>query len=384
MGRRFWIIIVISIVVAVAGGVGIWIYYRSQPVEETAVSSGAEEIIEIVGYPDNLPVATDNTANESPPTETSTDEPAEPSSETSTEPPPATATETPPDSTDDTATDYNTPHFDAPGCRANASRGNVGKLDCDNGIWRVRGTSGGIMWFDFYHTREQKWYLNKNAIDFIATTADGVMGNSELDQVDIQTSLASQTEDSVQVNHLYVFKNNAKVRVEVTINKDDPLLHLRFYTEPDSAKITYFSWTVTNGMSEAVDTLAFDGKSFSASDYQMPLEGKSLELQHLEFFSDVKDLQFYFNGTEGAEKDPNNPWWMGRYLGLKQYIKAEKPLRKLFGDRVSFEVRDVPWQATWKIPEKRPWFEGIWLERRGKLLEGDGIDYGITNYPDYQ
>lgn len=306
----------------------------------------------------------------------------EPSPAASPETPPGTSVAPPADSS--AVTTYNTPHFDAPQAYRNPYEAGAANLVCDNGIWRVRATSGGIMWFDFYHAREKKWYLNKNDLDFITVNKAGQMSNSELDAVPIKTELVSSNPDSLQMNYEYDYANGVKIRVELTLNKDDPLLHFQFYSQPGTAKIQTFIATLTDGQSEAVQELSFDQTVVRAPSYQSPLPGKSLELQKMEYYTDPANLEFNFHGPTSEKKDPNNPWWMGRYLGLRQYLKIDRPLRQIFGDRLGVEIRDVPWQPNWKLPAVRPWIEGIWLERHDKFIEGDSLTYGITNYGDYQ
>ncbi len=343
------LIIIIIVIVAVLAGLVYWVWVRNIPP---------------VPAPANLPE--------------NADQPREASSEIT-----PGATEAPP-ADSSSVTTYNTPHFDAPLAYRNPYRAGGTNLVCDNGIWRVRATSGGILWFDFYHAREKRWYLNKNDLDFITVNKAGEMSNSELDAVPIKTELVASNSDSLQMNYEYDFTNGVKIRVELTLNKGDPLLHFKFYSQSGTAKIQTFIATLTDGQSEAVQELSFDQTVVRASSYQSPLPGKSLELQKMEYYPDLTNLEFHFHGPTSEKKDPNNPWWMGRYLGLQQYLKIDRPLRQIFGDRLGVEIRDVPWQPDWKLPAIRPWIEGIWLERNDKFIEGDSLTYGITNYGDYQ
>lgn len=349
MARSKLLITIIIVIVAALAGMVYWVWSRNiQPVPAPASLSENEE------------------------------QPPEASPEIT----PGTSVAPPADSS--AVTTYDTPHFDAPQAYRNPYEAGAANLVCDNGIWRVRATSGGIMWFDFYHAREKKWYLNKNDLDFITVNKAGKMSNSELDAVPIKTELVSSNSDSLKINYEYDFTNGVEIRVELTLNTSDPLLHFKFYSQPGTAKIQTFIATLTDGQSEAVQELSFDQTVLRAASYSSPLPGKALELQKMEYYPDLANLEFHFHGPTSTAKDPNNPWWMGRYLSLRQYLKIDRPLRKIFGDRLGVEIRDVPWQPDWKLPAVRPWIEGIWLERHDKFIEGDSLTYGIMNYGDYQ
>jgi hypothetical protein len=94
-------------------------------------------------------------------------------------------------------------------------------------------------------------------------------------------------------------------------------------------------------------------------------------------FRNLKDLVFKFSGDETQGADPNNPFWMGRVLGLKQEVTWGKPMREK--DDFAFEARDQPWQPDWKVPRTIPWFEGLHFVRK-PFLEGDVLTYRIANY----
>ena len=70
--------------------------------------------------------------------------------------------------------------------------------------------------------------------------------------------------------------------------------------------------------------------------------------------------------------------WMSRVLGLEQHVTWTKPLRAQ--DRFAFEARDRPWQPDWGIPKTRPWIEGLWVVRRGGMLEGDELIYRVEDF----
>ena len=105
--------------------------------------------------------------------------------------------------------------------------------------------------------------------------------------------------------------------------------------------------------------------------------GGRLEVQHMEWFRDLQQLDFRFGGEETRSPDPDNPAWMSRVLGLRQHVTWSMPMRPQ--DRFAFEARDQPWQPGWGVPQTTPWIEGLWMVRQGKFPEGDVLNYGIDN-----
>ena len=65
-------------------------------------------------------------------------------------------------------------------------------------------------------------------------------------------------------------------------------------------------------------------------------------------------------------------------FGLEQHVTWTKPLRAQ--DRFAFEARDRPWQPDWGIPKTRPWIEGLWVVRRGGMLDGDELIYRVEYF----
>jgi hypothetical protein len=139
-----------------------------------------------------------------------------------------------------------------------------------------------------------------------------------------------------------------------------------------SPSIAGWQWHITNGQSEAVGTLEFDGKKFVAKDFPLPLPGGRHKMQTVKSFRNLTDLTFKFSGAQTKKGDPKNPFWMGRILGIKQEVVWGKPMRG--GDCFNFELRDQPWQPGWQVPSTIPWFEGMLFVRK-PFLEGDTLTY---------
>ncbi len=253
---------------------------------------------------------------------------------------------------------------------------------CDNNIWRVRPTKQGIVWFDFFNAKENKWYLNKNNLNLVVRVKDSdEWVNSELSKTQPSVEIVEKNDDRIVLKYSYDFPNGARVFLLVTLKKNVPKIFFKAFKNNGSKKITGFQWHVTFGQAEAVDQLHFDGHHVFASKLLKPFPGGRFELQHLEYFSDLDSQEFFFNGKETSVRDKNNPWWMGRVLGLKQFVEWKTRMRPQ--DVFVFEARDVPWQPSWKIPLVTPWIEGLWFIRNDSFVEGDELVYGITNLNDY-
>lgn len=251
---------------------------------------------------------------------------------------------------------------------------------CENGIWRVRTTKQGIMWFDFYHAKERCWYINRNNLNIVVRVAgqDGWM-NSELERVQPTASLLKGGEEA-RVLYRYGFPSGAVVHLVMRMRRSDPYLRFEAGKADGSVRLSGFQWHITFGQAEAVSRLRFDGHDISADGMRVPLRGGRLELQDVRYFRDLRDLSFHFAGKETVARDPKNPAWMGRVLGLQQHAIWTGAMAP--GDHFAFEARDQPWQPGWEVPEKVPWIEGLWFIREGEF-RSDGLTYGISNLDAY-
>ncbi|MBN2127560.1 MAG: hypothetical protein JW703_04185, partial [Candidatus Diapherotrites archaeon] len=245
-------------------------------------------------------------------------------------------------------------------------------ISCDNSIFRIRPTKTGIIWFDFFNAKEQKWYVNKNNLNLVVRVKDSEeWQNTELNQVQPKVEIISEGSEELNLKYSFVFPNKAKIFLNVTLKKAEPYIYFEVHKEKDSVEITGFQWHITFGQAEAVSRLHFDSFNIFAKNLSQPFPGKSLEVQHVEFFNNLNEQEFIFMGNETNERDENNPQWMTRVLGLKQHVSWTKKMRS--NDVFAFEARTVPWQASWKIPETTPWIEGLWFIRNDSFLEGDSL-----------
>jgi hypothetical protein len=249
---------------------------------------------------------------------------------------------------------------------------------CDNGILRIRNSAVGITWFDVYHPKEKIWYVNKNNLNLHVSVPGAGWQNSELDRVQSSVSLISSTNVQMTANHKFVFPHGAIINLEMTLVAGEPKVTFQAHLDPRSEPVDGFFWQVSFGQAEAVNELHFDGHDVNVHDLPQPFPGRSLAVQHVQWFGQLPAQDFYFSGSKTATADANNPAWMTRVLGLKQHITWALPMRST--DKFAFEARDVPWQQTWGIPATRPWIEGLWFVRDGSFLEGDKFSYEIDDY----
>lgn len=245
---------------------------------------------------------------------------------------------------------------------------------CDNGIIRVRPSHYGIIWFDCYHPREKKWYYNKNNLNLM-TLVGRKWNNTEGDVIIPRVEILSEGGTEMRLRYHYAFPNGAKLHMDLSMQKGKAEAAFSVHAKPDSKAIAGFQWHITNGQSEAVAQLEFDETKLLAKDFKLPLPGTRLKVQKMQRYRNLKKLVFKFSGKETRQPDPNNPFWMGRVLGLKQEVTWGKPMRDK--DSFAFEARDHPWQPDWKVPKTIPWFEGLHFVRK-PFLEGDSLTYRMN------
>ncbi len=253
---------------------------------------------------------------------------------------------------------------------------------CDNEMLRVRNSAAGITWFDVYHPLEKIWYVNKNNLNLHVSVPGQGWQNSELNRVQATVSVISATPTELKANHEFAFPHGAVIDLELTLIAGEPKVTFVARLDPRSQPVDGFFWQVSFGQAEAVDKLSFDGHDVQVGDLPRPFPGGSLAVQHVQWYGQLDSQDFLFSGEATAEADPNNPAWMTRVLGLKQHISWDVPMRT--GDKFAFEARDVPWQASWGIPESTPWIEGLWFVRNGSFLEGDQLSFGIDDYSELE
>lgn len=252
---------------------------------------------------------------------------------------------------------------------------------CENGIIRMRPTKTGIIWFDFYHKKEDKWYVNKNNLNLVAKVeGNQEWQNTELKQVQPRVELLQEDENEIRYRYHFNFPNGAKIYLDTIMRRGDSYLDFEVHKKSSSKKITGFQWHITFGQAEAVERLHFDGNNIFVNKLPRPFPGGRLEIQYTEWFTNLNDLNFRFWGTETQESDPNNPKWMSRSLGLKQHVIWGKPMGPQ--DHFAFEARDQPWQPNWKVPQKTPWIEGLWFIRN-KDFQSDELTFGFENWEEY-
>lgn len=252
-------------------------------------------------------------------------------------------------------------------------------IACDNGILRVRPTKLGIIWFDVYHPREGRWYVNKNNLNLVTLVPGSGWQNTELERVQPSVEVVSSDDDQLVLRYHFEFPHGAKIYTEVFLERGQSSVRFVLHQTPGSSKIAGFQWHVTFGQAEAVSTLRFDNQEISVKQLPLPFSGGREEVQFVRWFRDLKGLNFLFSGEETSAPDPSNPEWMTRVLGLKQHVTWGRPMRTQ--DRFAFEARDQPWQPDWDVPKARPWIEGLWFVRIGEFPEGDELTYGIDNLP---
>ncbi len=249
---------------------------------------------------------------------------------------------------------------------------------CENGMLRVRPSHYGIIWFDFYHPGEKRWYLQKNNMNLM-TMAGRKWNNTEGDVVIPSVEVLSEGGEELKARYHFTFPNGSKCYADLSMRKGEAAATFSVHAEADSKDMGGFQWHITNGQSEAVARLEFDKEKILAKDLPLPFPGARLKVQKVGRYRNLKELTFRFSGDETARPDPNNPFWMGRVLGMKQEAVWGKPMRDK--DSFAFEARDQPWQPTWAVPKTIPWFEGLWFTRH-PFLEGDTLTYRIANYND--
>jgi hypothetical protein len=250
-------------------------------------------------------------------------------------------------------------------------------ISCDNGILRIRPTKAGIIWFDFFHAIEEKWYLNKNNLNLVIKTKESEWLNSELSKVQPKVTILSEGTKELKLRYDFVFSNKAEIYLIITMKKGEPEIHFKAFQKPNSIELTGFQWHITFGHAEAVSRLHFDSHNIFVNQLPQPFPGGKFEVQYVEFFNNLNSQKFVFMGQETFERDENNPEWMDRVLGLRQEVEWLKPMRSQ--DVFAFEARDVPWQRIWKIPKTTPWIEGLWFIRNESFFEGDELIYRIDN-----
>jgi len=249
---------------------------------------------------------------------------------------------------------------------------------CENGILRVRPSHYGIIWFDFYHPTEKKWYYQKNNMNLM-TMVGRKWNNTEGDKIIPRVEVLSDGGEELELRYRFSFPNGSECYADLSMRKGKAEVTFTVHAKPGSKKIDGFQWHITNGQSEAVARLEFDKDNILARDLPRPFPGARLKVQKVGRYRNLKDLVFRFSGDETSRPDPNNPFWMGRVLGLKQEAVWGKPMRGK--DSFCFEARDQPWQPDWRVPGTIPWFEGLWFIRH-PFLEGDSLTYRIGNYQD--
>ena len=245
---------------------------------------------------------------------------------------------------------------------------------CENGIIRVRPSHYGIIWFDYYHPKEKKWYYNKNNLNLM-TLVGRKWNNTEGDVIIPRVEILFEGGNELRLRYHYTFPNGAKLYMDLSMRKGKAEVAFSVHAKPDSKTIAGFQWHITNGQSEAVAQLEFDKNKLLAKDFPLPLPGTRLKVQKMQRYRNLKKLVFKFSGKETRKPDPNNPFWMGRVLGLKQEVTWGKPMRDK--DNFAFEARDQPWQPDWKVPKTIPWFEGLHFVRK-PFLEGDSLTYRMN------
>ncbi len=266
----------------------------------------------------------------------------------------------------------------APTCYPDATDGTTA---CHNGILQIRPSRFGIIWFDFYHRGEDRWYIGKNNLNLMTLVPGRGWENTELQRVIPTADVLSSTRSAVEVRYHFSFPNGARIYADMRLLRGSPGVSFEVHQSEHSAAITGFQWHVTFGQAEAVQELRFGDRSVVAGAIPGPLPGGREQVQHHEFIRNVEDLEFRFSGVATAEPDPGNPRWMARVLGLQQRVTWEGPMRPQ--DHFAYEVRDVPWQPDWGVPRQTPWIEGLWFIRNGPLPEGDRLTYTIDNPEDY-
>ena len=249
---------------------------------------------------------------------------------------------------------------------------------CENGILRVRPSHYGIIWFDFYHPTERKWYYQKNNMNLM-TMVGRKWNNTEGDKIIPRVEVLSEGGDELRLRYHFTFPNGARCYADLSMRKGEPEVTFSVHSEPDSKNIAGYQWHITNGQSEAVARLEFDEEKILAKDLPLPFPGARLKVQKVQRYRNLEERVFRFSGDETRRPDPKNPFWMGRVLGLKQQVTWGKPMRGR--DSFAFEARDQPWQPTWQVPKTIPWFEGLWFIRH-PFLEGDTLTYRIDNFKD--
>ncbi|MDA0788599.1 MAG: hypothetical protein O2780_03970 [Proteobacteria bacterium] len=252
---------------------------------------------------------------------------------------------------------------------------------CHNGILQVRPSRFGIIWFDFYHRGEDRWYIGKNNLNLMTLVPGEGWQNTELDRVVPTAQVILTSEAVVEVRYFFRFPNGARVHTDMRLQRGAPGVSFEVHQSPGSAAITGFQWHVTFGQAEAVQVLHFDDRRIGAADIPKPLPGGRERVQHHEFIRNIENPEFRFSGVATAQPDPANPRWMSRVLGLRQRVTWEGPMRPQ--DHFAYEVRDVPWQPGWGVPGQAPWIEGLWFIRNGPLPDGDRLTYTIDNLADF-
>ncbi|MBT3984283.1 MAG: hypothetical protein HOE90_23205 [Bacteriovoracaceae bacterium] len=247
---------------------------------------------------------------------------------------------------------------------------------CDNGRIRIRASKSGIIWFDIFHPQDRRWYLAKNNLNLVTRVPGKKWQNTELEKLIPTVKIIEETKDKLIVRYHYSFSSGAKIYTDMFLAAAEAKVRFIVHQDKASAPINGFQWHITFGQAEAVSLLEFDDKKIEATKLPRPFPGGRLKIQHMQWFKDIKKLDFHFSGVETKKRDPANPWWMSRVLGLKQHVSWKMKLRSQ--DRFAFEARDQPWQPHWKVPKTIPWIEGLWLVRRGLFPEGDEISFSIS------
>ena len=247
----------------------------------------------------------------------------------------------------------------------------------DNGMLRVRATRHGITWFDVFHPGEGRWYLAKNNLNFV-TQVDGKWENTEIERLLPTVEVIRQNPQEIVTRSHYDFPNGARIYSDMVMREGEPAVRFTVHAADGSARIEGFQWHVTFGQAEAVSSLDWEGGKVAVADLPLPFPGDRLKLQYMEWFDDIESLDFRFRGEPTRAPDTANPWWMSRVLGLEQRVTWTKPLR--VQDRFAFEARDRPWQPDWGLPKTRPWIEGLWVVRRGGMLDGDELIYRVEDF----
>lgn len=230
------------------------------------------------------------------------------------------------------------------------------------------------MWFDVYHPKDRRWYVNKNNLNFV-TRVGGKWQNSELEELLPKVEVLSQTDELLRVRYHYAFPNGAKIYADMSLPREQAQVRFEVHQDEGSARIDGFQWHVTFGQAEAVSTLEFAGEKIVAADLPTPMPGGRLAVQHMRWFKKLGQLDFHFSGVQTRAPDPNNPKWMSRVLGLKQHVTWGVPMRPQ--DKFGYEARDQPWKPQWRVPKTTPWIEGLWFVREDSFLEGDELTYAI-------